>query len=80
MTDFYENRAGLDTLVLAQELKKRSSLWQEYVLLDEVDSTNEFIKKMEITEGSSKVWLILRLGYSETPSKSPRLEVTDILI
>ena len=40
----------------------------------------EFIKKMEITEGSSKVWLILRLGYSETPSKSPRLEVTDILI
>ena len=51
MTDFYENRAGLDTLVLAQELKKRTSLWQEYVLLDEVDSTNEFIKKMEKKEG-----------------------------
>lgn len=51
MTDFYENRAGLDTQVLAQELKKRSSLWQEYVLLDEVDSTNEFIKKMEKKEG-----------------------------
>ena len=51
VTDFYENRAGLDTLVLAQELKKRSSLWQEYVLLDEVDSTNEFIKKMEKKEG-----------------------------
>ena len=51
MTDFYENRAGLDTLVLAQELKIRSSLWQEYVLLDEVDSTNEFIKKMEKKEG-----------------------------
>ncbi|MFM1826327.1 MAG: hypothetical protein RLZZ37_962 [Actinomycetota bacterium] len=51
MTDFYENRAGLDTQVLAQELKKRSSLWQEYVLLDEVDSTNEFIKRMEKKEG-----------------------------
>ncbi len=51
MTDFYENRAGLDTQVLAQELQKRSSLWQEYVLLDEVDSTNEFIKKMEKKEG-----------------------------
>lgn len=51
VTDFYENRAGLDTQVLAQELKKRSSLWQEYVLLDEVDSTNEFIKKMEKKEG-----------------------------
>ena len=50
VTDFYENRAGLDTQVLAQELKKRSSLWQEYVLLDEVDSTNEFIKKMEKKE------------------------------
>lgn len=51
MTDFYENRAGLDTQVLAQELKKRSSLWQEYVLLDEIDSTNEFIKRMEKKEG-----------------------------
>jgi len=51
VTDFYENRAGLDTQVLAQELKKRSSLWQEYVLLDEIDSTNEFIKKMEKKEG-----------------------------
>ena len=51
MTDFYENRAGLDTQVLAQELKKRSSLWQEYVLLDEVDSTNDFLKKMEKNEG-----------------------------
>ena len=51
MTDFYENRAGLDTQVLAQELQKRSSLWQEYVLLDEVDSTNEFIKHLEKKEG-----------------------------
>ena len=51
MTDSFKPRAGLNTQILQEELKKRSSLWQEFVIKDEVGSTNDEIKDISKKEG-----------------------------
>lgn len=39
-----------------------------------------FSDRFKVSENSSRVWMLLRLGYSNTPPKSLRLSVDDILI
>lgn len=39
-----------------------------------------FLQKTQATENSAKVWLILRLGYSQTPVPSYRFSVPEILL
>jgi BirA family biotin operon repressor/biotin-[acetyl-CoA-carboxylase] ligase len=51
VADFFENRAGLDAQLLARELQLRHSLWQTFVIQDEVTSTNDLAKEKAINEG-----------------------------
>jgi hypothetical protein len=41
---------------------------------------NKMKEKFKLDESKEMVWLILRLGYSNIPPRSLRLDIEDILI
>jgi len=44
------------------------------------DSHKRLREKFNVDEGKEEMWLIVRMGYSETPPRSLRLSVSDILL